>query len=113
MAGSKGTAHWRAQRVTAMLLLPLSLWFAYSMVSLTGQSYQGVHAWASGGLNASLLSIFLVILFRHAQLGVEEIIQDYVHAPCVKHASLIAVRLAALGALLLALASILSIVMGS
>lgn len=112
MTKGSGLAHWRAQRATAILLVPLSLWFAYSMVSLTGQPYQVVHTWASGGVNAFLMVVFLVALFRHAQLGVEEIIEDYVHGPCVKYGSLMAVRATALGLFGLALLSIILIVIG-
>ena len=104
--------HWRAQRVTAIFLAPLGLWFMYSVIALAGQPYPAFHAWAGGGLNGFLLGLFAVVLFRHAQLGVEEVIQDYVRSPCIKYGSLIAVRVAAAGLLGLALLSIVLIVMG-
>ena len=106
MKDPKGTRHWHAQRGTAVLLVPLSLWFAFSMASLAGAGHAGAHAWLARPVNGLFTSVFALILFRHAHLGIEEVILDYVHAPCVKHGSLIAVRVIA-G--LLAAAAVISV----
>ena len=112
MSAGTGLKHWRTQRVTAILLVPLVLWFAYSMAALTGQPYPVYHLWVSGTLNAFLLGVLLLVVFRHAQLGLEEVIQDYVHAPGAKRASLMAVRVCIFALLAVGLLSILSIVVG-
>ena len=110
--GKAALGHWRAQRVTAILLAPLGLWFMYSVIALAGQPYPAFHAWAGGGLNGFLLGAFAIVLFRHAQLGIEEVIQDYVHGACIKYGSLIAVRVAVAGLLGLALLSVVLIAIG-
>ena len=107
-----GLKHWRAQRLTAMALAPLGLWFVYAIAALTGADYAAIHAWASQPLNALLLALFMAVMLRHALLGVEEVIQDYVHAPCVKYGALMAARIATLVLLAVALIAIAVLAFG-
>ena len=74
-----GADHWIAQRLTAISLVPLGLWFAFSMVSLQHGSYQLVAAWVAEPLNAILLILLVVTLVYHSLLGLQVIIEDYVH----------------------------------
>lgn len=87
-----GVGHWRWQRITAVLLVPLGLWFIYATVGLIGigLDYTVFRAWASEHGNAFLLIAFVGALFPHAQLGLQVVIEDYVHAPAAKTASLFA-----------------------
>jgi succinate dehydrogenase / fumarate reductase membrane anchor subunit len=95
--GSTGeaTAHFWAQRMTSLALIPLSIWFAYAAVSLVGADYATFKAWLGHHGNALLMVLFVVVLFHHAQLGLQVVIEDYVHAEGPKLASLIAVKFTA------------------
>lgn len=87
-----GTAHWWAQRVTALALVPLSLWFVLSAMHLSGLSRAAVLAWASGPVTATLLLALVVATFHHMQLGLQVVIEDYVHDERTRLASLLATR---------------------
>lgn len=75
----EGVHHWWAQRMSAVALLPLTLWFIYSLINLTGSDYASFHAWLSEFGNAVFMVLFLVATFHHAQLGLAVVIEDYVH----------------------------------
>jgi len=94
-----GTSHWWTQRLTAMALFLLTPWFIWLVVSLVGAEQQAVRAMLASPLNASLLLAFLLALFRHAQLGMQVIVEDYVHG-WLELALQVAIKFAyALGAL--------------
>lgn len=77
-AAGEGVHHWWMQRVTAVALMPLTIWFAWSLLSLPLQSYDEVRAWLSQPW-AAVLSILLVLtLAWHSRLGVQVVIEDYV-----------------------------------
>ena len=90
-----GTAHWWAQRVTAVALIPLSLWFIYSAVTLVGIDRAGFKIWLNGPGSILLMSLFLIALFYHMQLGLQVVIEDYVHNERNKIVSLVLNKLAA------------------
>lgn len=71
--------HWCMQRITALLLVPLSLWFLASLLVLPDFGYSTVHAWLALPLVALLLGLMVVILCWHSWLGVQVVIEDYVH----------------------------------
>lgn len=75
----EGAHHWRAQRLTAIALLLLTAWFLVALALLPDHSYQTVHAWAAGVWNAALLALFTGAACWHSQLGVQVVIEDYVH----------------------------------
>ena len=88
----EGVHHWWAQRMSAMALLPLSLWFIYSLISLTGSDYYAFQTWASEFGNSVFLVLFLVAMFHHAQLGLQVVIEDYVHSELWKMGMLLFVK---------------------
>lgn len=88
----EGVHHWWAQRMSAVALLPLSLWFIYSLITLTGSDYNSFHAWASEFGNAVFLMLLLVAMFHHAQLGLQVVIEDYVHSEMWKMGMLLVVK---------------------
>ncbi len=89
-----GTGHWWAQRVTAVALVPLTLWFVISLLALPGLDYATVHAWASLPSNGFLASLTVAVLAYHGFLGTNVIIEDYVHSAGTKIASLLLLRFA-------------------
>ena len=91
----EGVAHWWAQRITALALVPLSIWFVLSVVSLVGADQTAVADWVASPLSAVLLILLTIAVFHHAQLGLQVVIEDYVHHEGLKIASLILIKLAA------------------
>lgn len=94
-----GAGHWWVQRLTAVALLPLGLWFAFAVTSLVGADHAHFKAWVGEFGNALLLVLFIVAAFHHAQLGLQVVIEDYVHGEAAKIGGIILVKLgcAALG----------------
>lgn len=94
-SAKEGVHHFWAQRLTAIALVPLALWFVISVVSLVHSDYQHFHAWLATPGNTTLMLVLLFALFYHAQLGLQVVIEDYVTCECKKTFSLIAVKFAA------------------
>lgn len=74
-----GTQHWWTQRLTAVALLLLTPWFVLMALGLIGADQAGVRLVISHPLNATLLLAYVLSLFWHAQLGLQMVIEDYVH----------------------------------
>jgi len=107
-----GTEHWWAQRVTSVALVPLTLWFVYAVLSLDSFAYAPVVAWIGSPVNAILLSLLLIALLYHSQLGLQVVIEDYVHTGWLKVTSLISLQLAHVAAGVAGLYSIILISLG-
>jgi succinate dehydrogenase / fumarate reductase membrane anchor subunit len=73
-----GVAHWKWQRRSALVLIPLSLWMIYSLVQNIGLGFAEARAWVAHPVVAILLIIFISALFYHAKLGLQVIIEDYI-----------------------------------
>ena len=78
-SAKSGTKHWWAQRVTAVALIPLSIWFVIAMITATGNDYNDARQFIGNPINAVLFSLLIVATFHHAQLGLQVVIEDYVH----------------------------------
>jgi succinate dehydrogenase / fumarate reductase membrane anchor subunit len=91
-SAKQGLGHWWGQRVSAMALLPLTLWFVWSVVGLTGADQARVLAWLSRPATAILMSLFVVATFYHLSMGVRVVIEDYVHREGVKLTALLLVK---------------------
>lgn len=89
-----GTAHWWSQRLSAVALVPLTLWLAIALLAQPDLSYATVHAWLARPLDGFLAAVTVAVLAYHSHLGTAEIVEDYVHAPAAKLVSLIALRFA-------------------
>jgi succinate dehydrogenase / fumarate reductase membrane anchor subunit len=74
----EGAGHWWSQRVTAMALLVLTLWFVASLLRFPDFSHELVTAWIGKPLNAVLLSLLVGTTAYHSQLGVQVVVEDYV-----------------------------------
>ncbi|MGQ0659016.1 MAG: succinate dehydrogenase, hydrophobic membrane anchor protein [Chromatiales bacterium] len=83
-SAKEGTHHWWMQRLTAVALVPLSLWFVVAIVKLTGDDYPTAVTWMASPLNAALLLALIIAVFYHAQLGMQVIFEDYIHTEWVK-----------------------------
>ena len=87
----EGVGHWWAQRMTALALVPLALWFVAALVGLTGADHASARDWIAAPVSASLLVLLIVATFYHGALGLRVVIEDYVHHEGAKLAALIAV----------------------
>ncbi len=84
-----GTHHWWMQRLTAIALVPLTLWFVIAFIRLAAGDYLSAIAWFASPLNVALLLALVIALFYHAQLGMQVIIEDYLHTAWLKMATLV------------------------
>ena len=80
-SGKTGTGHFWDQRVTAIALAILVPWLIGVLVSMAGADAAGARAILARPWNAILLAAFAIATFWHAKLGVQVIIEDYVHTP--------------------------------
>ena len=101
-----GTHHWWMQRLTAIALVPLIIWFVISVISLVGADHGAVADWLGHPLSGSLMVLLIVATFYHAVLGLQVVIEDYFHKKGLKLALLLALQGAAI---LLGTVSLLSV----
>jgi succinate dehydrogenase / fumarate reductase membrane anchor subunit len=83
-----GTGHWWAQRVTAIALIPLTLWFFFSLLTLPGLDYEIVRTWLSVPITGFLAVLLVAVLSFHSYLGTMVIVEDYVTTGGMKILSL-------------------------
>ena len=112
-AAKDGTRHWWAQRLTAIALVPLGVGFVVVMIALLGADYDGARAAFAHPVAAALWILFTVALFHHAQLGLQVIVEDYVHSLGLKVAGIIAVKFAAMALGAACVVSIIRVSAGS
>lgn len=111
-SAKSGTQHWWAQRLTALALVPLAIWFVIAVITATGGSFAGARAFVGNPVNAVLLVLLIAATFHHAQLGLQVVIEDYVHTRWAELALLLAVKGAAIVLALAAIFAVLSIAFG-
>jgi succinate dehydrogenase / fumarate reductase membrane anchor subunit len=90
----EGTAHWWAERVSAVALIPLTLWFFFSLLLLPELDYLTVHTWLSVPLSGFLAVLLVAVLTYHSFLGTTVVVEDYVHANGAKVFLLLLLRFA-------------------
>jgi succinate dehydrogenase / fumarate reductase membrane anchor subunit len=107
-SAKQGTEHFWAQRVTAIALVPLALWFVGSLAAHAGADHAAAKAWLAEPFTAVVMILLVATGFHHAQLGLQVVIEDYVSTEWLKLASIIVVKL---GAVALGVAAIFSVAM--
>jgi len=91
-SAKEGTEHWWGQRLSAVALVVLGLWFAGAVLGFGEFGYASVSSWIAQPFNAVLVSLLVLTLAYHSQLGVQVVVEDYVHATGLKIATLIALK---------------------
>lgn len=91
-AAGEGVGHWWAQRLTALALIPLTVWFVASVAAMAGADYATMRDWIGSPVVAGLMVLLIVATFYHAFLGLQVVIEDYVHTEGVKVASILFVQ---------------------
>jgi len=93
-SAKEGVQHWWRQRLSSVALVPLSIWFVVSLLSLPSFDHAIVAAWMSQSWTALLLVLFVLVGAWHSQLGVRVVVEDYVHATGVRTLTLVVVTFA-------------------
>jgi succinate dehydrogenase / fumarate reductase membrane anchor subunit len=110
----KGAAeHWWVQRMTAVALLPLGLWFAYELLTLPAFDYATAVAWVREPATSILLVLLVIAVGYHSALGIQVVIEDYVPGKGARAATLMASTLAHAGLTVAAVFAVLKIAFGS
>jgi|TARA_B100001996_G_C18420428_1_gene500497 succinate dehydrogenase / fumarate reductase membrane anchor subunit len=93
ISSSEPVHHWWAQRLTAVALIPLSLWFIYSLTTMYIANYETVILWLSNLKNSLLMLLFILTLYYHAALGLQVVIEDYVESVWQRKALLLIIKI--------------------
>jgi succinate dehydrogenase / fumarate reductase membrane anchor subunit len=105
-AAKSGVEHWWAQRLTAIALAPLGLWFAIAMLRFETLAYTEVVAWLRNPVTAVLLLTTIIAVVYHSYLGVQVVVEDYIES---KGAKLVAIVISTFGHMFLVLAAAFSV----
>lgn len=88
----EGTGHWLSQRFSAVALVPLTLWLMISLASHLGDTRAEIQQWLSSPLVAIVFTLGLIAAFYHARLGIQVVIEDYIHDKAAKIVSLLGMQ---------------------
>jgi len=108
-SAKSGAHHWWAQRLSAIALVPLFLWFVASLVFIATADYTTAAEWVRSPYNSALLILLIGALFYHAQLGMQVVFEDYISTPWLQVASIILVKFLAMLLAVVAIVAVLSI----
>lgn len=95
-SAKSGTDHWWMQRLTALALIPLVIWFVVSMIIVVGADHAAAVEFISSPINSVLLILLIIATFYHGQLGLQVVIEDYFHTRWLEVGLIIAVKGAAI-----------------
>jgi len=108
-----GVHHWYAQRASAVLLVLLTAWLVYALLALAGADYEMARTFLASPFNAACSALLLVVLLYHAMLGLQVVIEDYIHQPSLEAVLLFLSRAGAFFGMALGLICILKIALGA
>jgi succinate dehydrogenase / fumarate reductase membrane anchor subunit len=95
-SAKEGVNHFWHQRLTALAMIPLTIWFVVSVIALAGADFAAYHAWIALPGNTTLMVILIAMVFYHGALGLQVVIEDYVHGETAKLLWLVIMKFAAL-----------------
>ena len=85
-SAKSGLHHWKAERISALALVPLTMWFVIAVLGQLGSPLPVVAAWAGSPINAALLLALIVMTFQHTALGLQVVYEDYIHTSALREA---------------------------
>lgn len=111
-SAKEGVEHWKMQRLTAVANVILVLWFIIQATSMAGSTYTDWQNWFASPYHATFMALLIISSFYHAKLGIQVVIEDYVHSEGLKIASLLALNLVAIGLAVACLVATIMISLG-
>ena len=112
-SAKEGVEHLLLQRITAVALVTLTLWFAIALIRLIGADLDTVQEWVGRPLPAICLVLLLIATFYHASLGLQVVIEDYVHGEFGRLGLVIVVRLACVAFAVAGIVAVLTLALGA
>jgi len=112
-SAKSGSSHWYSQRITAVALVLLGLWFLVSLALLESTDLGAVQAWLRSPVSSVLAVLFVAVAAWHAHLGLQVVVEDYVSSKGTRVAALVAIRFALAVAALIGVLSVLRIAFGA
>jgi len=113
-SAKEGSNHWWWQRLTAIMLIPLTLWFVASIWWLVvgGATYEAFQDWLSGPVAAILMLLLIGAMFYHLKLGLQVVVEDYVHNKTLKWVILIKLNIGCVVGAVAAIYSTIAVAFG-
>ena len=111
-ASGDAVSHWWAQRFSAILLALLVVWLVFALFTLVGASHEEASAWLARPFNAAMAVLFVVTSLYHSRLGLQVVIEDYIHQRAVEIFLLVSIKIAAIFGGVLAVLAILKLALG-
>ena len=108
-SAKSGAHHWWLERMISLALIPLTVWFLIELFSMLGASREAVQAWLASPVTSILFSVLLFTLLLHTKMGINVIIEDYVHTHWKKHALVIVKDVAIYALALMALFALIKL----
>lgn len=112
-SAKEGLAHWWLQRITALALVPLTIWLVLNLALLGQYDYESVLAWLRNPVSAVLLICMVIALFYHSALGVQVVAEDYISTKWRRLLVIISVNFASFVLAVVSILAIVKIVLGS
>ena len=101
---------WIIQRITALLLIPLTFWFVYNCILFSKSNYDDLIIFFSSYINSILFLIMMITMLVHSQLGCETIIEDYIKSKKIKKITILSLQIITYLIILVSLPSIVLII---
>ncbi len=112
-SAKEGVEHWWGQRLSAVALVALGLWFVLSLIRLDDMSYATVVSWLQAPVASILMILTLLTALYHSKLGVQMVVEDYVHQPALKVSTLVLSVFIHIGAAVAGVFAVLKIALGA
>ena len=112
-SAKEGVHHWYAQRASALLLILLVGWLIYASIVLAGADYAAARAFVASPVNAAFLVVLIISMLYHAMLGLQVVIEDYVHSPATEIVLYFITRAGALLGMALGVIHVLKLALGA
>jgi succinate dehydrogenase / fumarate reductase, membrane anchor subunit len=112
-SAKEGTGLFVAQRLTAIALVPFSLWFVASVIFfIVKADHAALVAWLQSSWNAELLILLILAMFYHGYIGVHEVVEDYVHHEVVKAITMVSMKFVVIAITVASVLAVLRIALG-
>ena len=112
-SAKEGSKHWWLQRLTAIALVPLGLWFAVSVMTYASADYDVALQWIHSPIITVLFLLLIGTLFYHAQLGLQVVVEDYVHSEWLKITALVVIKFTCIALATLAAVCVIRLSLGN